>query len=513
MYNILLCDDEQIVIDSLSFILEKNFEGQIEIFSAQSGTEALSIVSSHQIDIIFMDINMPGMNGLETISCILNLKPETVIMILSAFDSFNYAQEAINLGAFKYITKPVNRNTVVQNVRSAMNLVDSRRSKEGEESSLQKKLELVSPMIESDFFYSSLFNKKQDEDFFTYLDYFNIQETEFFISVLELTKSADENYSAIYSKIRELLHSHFKCLVSSLMGNRIVVLFPLTETAGSLSESVFNLISLNVTRKIKMGVSLSFEGINQMRHFYSQALEALNKAEEAGICYAEQTDESQKNRKSETPKKIMEQLLTRLKLGDSAGVQNLLESLTASYSEINAEPDAVKGDFFQLLVNALNSIRTINPAYEDKGFTEIFALLSKCQSIQEAENFMKHKLSDYTNAVQAKPSKKENATVKKVLEYINQNLNRDISLENAALEANVNPFYLSKLFRDETGTTFVNYISERRMEKAKNLLSETGLSIKEITALTGYNDQNYFSKLFRAKFGISPTDFRNSKGN
>src|SRR5574344_1803915 len=161
MYNILTCDDEQIVIDSLQFIIKKNFEGQVNLFSALSGSDALAIASREKIDIIFMDINMPGMSGLETISCIMNLKPETVIVVLSAFDKFQYAQEAMNLGAYKYITKPVNRNVVIQTVRNAMNLVDERRGKDSDDQELLKKLDTVSPMVESDFIYSCIFSSEK----------------------------------------------------------------------------------------------------------------------------------------------------------------------------------------------------------------------------------------------------------------------------------------------------------------------------------------------------------------
>ena len=101
MYNILTCDDEQIMIDSLQFIIRKNFEGQVNLFSALSGSDAVSIVSREKIDIIFMDINMPGMSGLDAIGCIKSLKPSAVIIVLSAFDKFQYAQEAMNIGAYK----------------------------------------------------------------------------------------------------------------------------------------------------------------------------------------------------------------------------------------------------------------------------------------------------------------------------------------------------------------------------------------------------------------------------
>ena len=78
------------------------------------------------IDILFMDINMPGLNGLETVSVITKLKPNTVFIILSAFDRFQYAQQAIELGAYKYITKPVNRNLVIETIQGAMKLVDEK---------------------------------------------------------------------------------------------------------------------------------------------------------------------------------------------------------------------------------------------------------------------------------------------------------------------------------------------------------------------------------------------------
>ena len=103
MFNILVTDDEQIVIDSLSFIINKNFADEAKVFTALSGTEAIEIVMKENIDIMFMDINMPGLSGLETVSVITKLKPNIVFVILSAFDRFQYAQEAINLGAYKYI--------------------------------------------------------------------------------------------------------------------------------------------------------------------------------------------------------------------------------------------------------------------------------------------------------------------------------------------------------------------------------------------------------------------------
>ena len=103
MYTILLTDDEKIVIESLKLTLTKNFSSEISVLAASSGAKALEIVRSQPVDIIFMDIRMPGLNGLETVSLIKQINPNAVIIIVTAYDQFQYAQEALNGGRFKEI--------------------------------------------------------------------------------------------------------------------------------------------------------------------------------------------------------------------------------------------------------------------------------------------------------------------------------------------------------------------------------------------------------------------------
>ena len=81
----------------------------------------------------------------------------------------------------------------------------------------------------------------------------------------------------------------------------------------------------------------------------------------------------------------------------------------------------------------------------------------------------------------------------------------------AADFAGVSSFYLSKLFKEEKGETFINFVSDKRLEKSCELLANTELSIKEITAQVGYNDQNYYSRIFKSKYGFSPKEYRQDK--
>ena len=110
--------------------------------------------------------------------------------------------------------------------------------------------------------------------------------------------------------------------------------------------------------------------------------------------------------------------------------------------------------------------------------------------------------------IQNLKSQTENPIIKKALVYIEEHLADLQGLEPLAQTLNVSPFYLSKLFKEETGDTFINYLTSMRLEKAKKLLKDSSMIIKEITAGVGYNDQNYFSKLFKQRFGVSPTEYR-----
>lgn len=120
MYNILITDDEEIVLQSLSFIISKSFPDEFNILRAQVGMEAIEICKTVPIDFIFMDINMPGLNGLDSISEIKKILPNAIIIILSAFDKFQYAQAAVELGVYRYITKPFSKDKIIQILRGAM---------------------------------------------------------------------------------------------------------------------------------------------------------------------------------------------------------------------------------------------------------------------------------------------------------------------------------------------------------------------------------------------------------
>ena len=130
MYKLLIADDEQIVLDSIKFIIEKNFLYMVEVGTARSGREAIEKAEIFKPDIIFMDIMMPGINGFEAIKEIRSRLNDVLIIILTAYERFDYAREVIKLGITEYLLKPVSREKIVETVRKSIRIINCNREKE-----------------------------------------------------------------------------------------------------------------------------------------------------------------------------------------------------------------------------------------------------------------------------------------------------------------------------------------------------------------------------------------------
>jgi len=521
MYNILLTDDEQIVIDSLSFIIEKNFPEQCNIYRASSGGDAIFTCKTNKIDIIFMDINMPGVTGLEAIGEIKKFNPEAVIIILSAFDRFGYAQEALALGAYRYLTKPVNRNLVIQTVRNAMGIIDSVQGKISNDIEIKEKLSFVSSIVESDFIYSSIFNEDTDcKELNKYLEYFKIKLDCFFYCVINLSVIESDHKFDNYSKIRDILISCTECIIGPFMSNKVVVFIPLDNCHDDMQmalilqqdlvRSIFTKLAMHVSARIKIGAGSIESDIKQTIKSYNSALRILDVIEgDGGIAFTNAAPENMKE--FSTDISLYEQkLLSRICTGDIAESKSQcllwLSALFAKYKELNT----IRSSVFRILVNARSCVNEVKKGYSEQSvFDNTFGILCECNSFEDFKTYVISQISECSSVIYEIKCHKENPVIAKAKEYIDAHINEELSLDQTADAVNVNPFYLSKLFKDETGNNFIDYVTDKRLDKARSLLKQGELNIKEISHECGYSDQNYFSKLFRRKFGLTPTEYKN----
>ena len=156
MYRIMLADDEGIVIDSLKFIIEKEFGSECMVEYAKTGRSVIELAENYRPDIAVMDIQMPGINGIEAMKEIKANNRNIVFIVMSAYDKFDYAKEAISLGVMEYITKPMEKTRIVAALRKAMEQIDRERERRSNDLLIREKLENVIPVIESGLIYDIL---------------------------------------------------------------------------------------------------------------------------------------------------------------------------------------------------------------------------------------------------------------------------------------------------------------------------------------------------------------------
>lgn len=516
MYNILLTDDEQIVVDSLEFILQKNFSGQFNIFKENSGADAINICRTNKIDIIIMDINMPGLSGLQSVKEIKQLTPQTIFIMLSAFDRFKYAQEALELGVYRYLTKPVNRDTVIQTVHGAINLLESEKQKLSDTIELREKLSFGYSIVESDFIYALVLSSENKKELSNYFDYFNMNPEAYYFCCIEVPENLSEDRGNIYMQIRDIFCSKTDCIMGSYIMSRITIFIPVERKVRAFSndaeiaedkcrsflKDIFNMLALKISSSIRMGAGGIFDDISRSAQAYNEALNALNASDmTGGIKFYEEGDAENRSDIKKELNNAQKALLGRISAGDTDGVKSAAELWFDIIRSEVQDIDLIKNETFNILVSAKNFCRLSVPS-------ATFKEISACRTSGELFAYVLPKLIECSEVILQENVRRSNPVIANAIKYINERVALSISLEQAAKAVHVNPVYLSKLFKDETGKNFIDYVTDIRLDRAKEMLKAGQYSIKEITAETGYSDQNYFSRLFKRKFGLTPTEFK-----
>ena len=291
MYRILLADDEGIMLESLKSIISSNYGNECEIHTAKTGRAVVEEAEKYPPDICFMDIQMPGLSGIQAIREIQKFNRSVVFVIITAYDKFNYAKEAVNLGVMEFLTKPVNKKVILETCSKAMDQVDSTRQKRSDDLKIREKLETVVPMIESGYINNILLQ----DDFQTYQDNYkellDIQEEYGYMIVAEFGDSTENGVltnavgasvkaNKFYSTFREIAQGFFECLVGPIMGNRIVILVPYRNPKESYEERVEVVTrTRNMVHKLESRIDSKFRcGIGRVKELGSTMKESFKEA-------------------------------------------------------------------------------------------------------------------------------------------------------------------------------------------------------------------------------------------
>lgn len=532
MYKILLADDEQIVLDALQYMITKSFPEGCELETASSGKEAVRKAESFVPDLVFMDIQMPGLNGIEAVAEIRKNNPETVFIMLTAYDKFDYAKNALNLGVFEYLLKPINRAKITEVLEKAFDKIDSEKAHKNSDREMSEKLQNVIPVLENGFIYTIVFYEDHHKDeAFEYKSLLNIRENGGYIMSIELDDAEDRGDSDntmglsaksvksvnFYPRLKEIIQSCCKCVVGPMMLNKVVVFVPqspaaeyvLRVSAIGVAEQIYNYLKEEIDADIRIGIGSFQPSVDKLCQSYDEALKALHYAPLKIVHYKDLPEEQVV--KDDYPMALEKSFLEKCKKGDRQSCDDFTAIFDWLVQVHGENPFEVKTKLLELVFMAERTAYS-NGAMEygfsdRKGYLETMVAMG---SYPEVHTWCIDKIRTAIFAIANNKENKAGHITMSAKTFIDNNYHRDITLEDVSQAVNLSPYYFSKLFKAETGENFIDYLTRVRITKAKQLLHNRELSIKEICYTIGYSDPNYFSRNFKKIVGVTPTEFRES---
>lgn len=525
MYRILLCDDEGIVREGLKFMIHKSFGEKCMVEEAKSGRMAIEKAEEFRPDIIFMDIQMPGINGLESIREIQKIHKNIKFIVLTAYDKFNYAKDAIDLGVMEYLTKPISQDKAAVIIAKAMKEIDERRAKVSQELEIKEKLETVIPVIENGFIYSILLQEYDGSEIQEYQTLLGIREEMGYVMTVkygdDVKDGALSNPVGAGVKIqkssenmREIIKEFFPQSISAVMGNKSIVFVP-QDGKMEYEERVqvidrARAMVRKLEQRLEMKCIVGMGSTTQMvalNNSYKQSLIAL-KQRIGKVTHIEDIPAGCEY--EEYPIDIENQIFDMLEKGNKPAMAEACSMFIDWLEGVESVPDNnVRLKAMEFVLRAEQS------AYLHGGMTYRFDSrngymeeLAACDDYSRLYTWFVGKMQEACNNIMVKQQEKSLGVVNQAKQYIKENYKKDLSLDDISKKMNISPYYFSKIFKEEEGVNFVEYLTGLRMDCAKKMLADKQYSIKEICSEVGYKDPNYFSRIFKKCVGTTPSEYR-----
>lgn len=540
MIQLLIVDDEPEIREGIKQGIDWAGLGVNVCGSVGNVNDALDRMEELVPDIVILDIQMPEMDGLELLEILHGKFPDIKVILISGYDDFHYAQQAISLNAFCYLLKPLDPEILASRILEAGDMITRQAEKLRKDAELNRKLKENLPILRDNFFSLLVGGKLPDMDEINEKAAFlgiNIAFGEFAVLILDIenmearrnTDTRQKNLLkfAVVNCAEKLLKEVYQ-LYSSIIEENIVLLLcsgkieneMLMNLCSSVKRTVNN--SLGLSMSIGVGnVCPSASGISTS---YLQALEALKYRLIAGkneiIAFhsipGPDSRLSGENSADNFLRKSHEDLSIALRSGSSMEVKDVTDRILQSVQKaIASDINAKNWLIFRLASSLADLLFSFDMRMEKYfgGDHDLYNELKRLQTMDELKDYIASFLDGVMEELEKRRKKYGNNIINKALDYIEADIHRDISLSSLADRLYIHPNYLSKLFRQELGESYMEYVTGLKMEKARQLLEDGAGKVYEIAESLSYKDVSHFIKVFKKTFGLSPSEYREIHSN
>lgn len=515
--NILIVDDEEVTIMGIKKLVKWEQIGVAKVMDASSGEEALIKSETERVDIIITDIRMTGMNGIELAKSIRKEYPSCQIIFMSGYIENEYLKEAIDLEVVGFIEKPIQVKAIEGAVQKAITKLESMQfHMEGRhQMNLENKQYLMHKLAKE--LIEPVANREEIQRNMKWLG-IDWKDKEYicaaiFTVKMEENKDIEKVLCSLDYCFSEIEHIHY------LKDTTHIIFFIAyqsyeEEALREVVKKSRNLVSTEKTYQICGVFGLATNDIYQAYRSYESAVIYLQKFfyfgyHQVRCCIKEE------EKKLVFDETLMESFTDSLKEFKREETYVCMERI---YNQLCSQHtvlvSSIKGIYFKLLDYLYEEVdRSFYCEYDceyDSGNVRRGILLEKIHSIDtltECSEYLYEQVEEYYQS--AKNLAVNNKSIIDIMEFINKSYdNADLSVGEIANQVYLTPNYMMMLFKKKMGKTVLQYLTEVRMEAAKNLLEDGRVKLSEVALKVGFRDSGYFSKVFRRYVGVSPSIYR-----
>jgi two-component system response regulator YesN len=519
MIKILIVDDEVIEREGLTFIIRSERTNLEIVGEAGNGRKAIELANNLKPDIIFMDIKMPGIDGVEAVKRIHEEHPEIKFIMVSAFNTFDYAQQVMRYGVKEYLLKPSKKNDILEAIDRTVEEIEEGRQEDEQILELSTRLERISSFVQTESIVYLLMDHIQDTNISEWSKWLNIDGKEGFALAFSFDSGPVEASRSLkltwYHQLKEILQNEVdNCLVGPMIGLHIPV-FILIDTKMGQSDGrneldryilkiIHNFKNQQHDCRLIAGAGSYVAKLEQFSRSYEEALVALEFVYSTDTAnYLIYHESLKKKREQLIPIEQEKKLLESIKNGDIDGSLRLFDQyfytiVEASHHNLKNVKSSLR-DLFIVVSRMLKEIGINMP------FQHEFISLNTLTQVKE---YAKSQLVSLIHEIREWRQNDAKGLLLRAKEYIERNYHKGVTLDETADFIGLSPYYFSKLFKERYDMTFIDYVTQLRIKKAKELLNIESLSLKEIAVTIGYKDPNYFSRVYKKTTGESPSEYR-----
>ncbi|MDD6213859.1 MAG: response regulator [Firmicutes bacterium] len=526
MYKVLLVDDENIILEGLSRMIDWGGFGCEICAKAHSVEEGIEFIKTLHPDIIFTDIMMKHMTGLEMLDQVYEYIKNAYVVIITGYRDFEYAQKAISLGVSDFVLKPTKLSQLNEIVEKAVNKLNHTKTLEKEVNELKQELQNTKQELTENAVSNLIIS---DIDSFdttgTYSVLSKLKFSRFFIWTTSIPYSEISKNSNVEECVKRILFTIFpenikNFRLNSTIDGDLAGLAILTEDSDKseiklyeIMKKVCSLLKEVYSSEVYMGISTFGSDIHEIRNKYLESHQALEHR------YYMQNDNIFFY--SDLP-----DILPQFGDGDSEYCISLIDSiltgnietLNSCWEKVNAHLESI-GKLREVKNFVINTILKIYDAYKaiskntsfPNNSESISKMVNRCATRGECIDFLHEICCTMSQNVYNYNNGQIKSKISKAIDFIKERYNEQITRNDIAEYINVSPNYVSALFKKELNKTLVEFINQTRIENAKRMLRETDDKIYKIADDVGFTDVYYFSKTFKTVTGYTPSEWRLGK--